>query len=338
MRITLDTLLKIAKDTVNQRARPLGLIGAYLHGSLLTDKPLLGGTADIDLFFIHIDDYPVEREIVRLSEDVHLDITHHNRSFYRQARELRRHPWMGPTMYSCKALYDPQHFIDFIQASVRGQYNHPENVLSRSRQLVEEARQIWFTFEETPYLSEADKLNNYLTALKYSANSIAIFSGSPLPIRRLLEYLSERAEAIEHGGFYPGLLGLMGASKVDLETITSWLPAWKTTYQSLPADTAPAALHPVRLSYYQKGIEALLASEKPLNALWPLLVTWTQAASLLPADHASVAPWKEAADKLGLTGDSLKERLVAFDQYLDSIEDTLESWANKNGVSYAAVE
>jgi hypothetical protein len=153
-----------------------------------------------------------------------------------------------------------------------------------------------------------------------------------------LDYLSERAEAIEHGGFYPGLLGLMGAPKVDLETIKTWLPAWKDTYQSLPSDTAPAALHPARLNYYQKGIEALLESEKPINALWPLLITWTQSASLLPADHTSVGPWKEAVEMLGLAGDSLKERLVALDQYLDSIEDTLEAWANRNGVSYAAVE
>lgn len=338
MRITPETLLRLAKDTVNQRARPLGLLGAYLHGSLLTTSPLLGGTTDIDLFFIHIDDFPQEREIVRLTDDVHLDISHHNRSLYRQARDLRRHPWMGPTLYSCKPLYDPQHFIDFIQASVRGQYHHPENILARSRQLVEEARQIWFTFEETPYLSEADRLNNYLTALKYSANSIAIFSGSPLPVRRLLVFLSERAAAIEHGGFYPGLLGLLGAPNVDKDALKAWLPDWKDAYTALPVETVSPALHPHRLLYYRRGIEALLDSDKPLNALWPLLSTWTQAAISLPANHPAYEGWKLAVDRLGLLGEPLKERLAALDTYLDTIEETLETWASKNGVPYDTMD
>ena len=55
MRITRETLLKIAKDTVTQQVRSRhDLVSVFLIGSLLTDDPLLGGTTDIDLIFIHV--------------------------------------------------------------------------------------------------------------------------------------------------------------------------------------------------------------------------------------------------------------------------------------------
>ncbi len=54
MRITPEILQKLARDTVAQRTRSdRDVVAVYLQGSLLRDDPLLGGTADIDLFFIH---------------------------------------------------------------------------------------------------------------------------------------------------------------------------------------------------------------------------------------------------------------------------------------------
>ena len=89
---------------------------------------------------------PVEREIVRISDEVHLDIAHYSRKLYRQTRELRLHPWLGPILYGCKILYDPQHFMDFTQASVRGQFYRPDQVMGRVQPQVENARQIWLAF------------------------------------------------------------------------------------------------------------------------------------------------------------------------------------------------
>ena len=151
MRITRETLLKLARDTVTQRARAdRGIVSAYLHGSLLEEEPLLGGTADIDLFIVHNDSSQVEREIVRITDEVILDITHHPRNVYRQTKELRLHPWLGPTIFGCKILYDPQHFMDFTQAGVRGQFNRADQVLGRARPQVEHARQMWMDFDTNP--------------------------------------------------------------------------------------------------------------------------------------------------------------------------------------------
>ena len=93
MRINRQTLLKIAEDTVAQRARQeRDIVSAFLIGSLLEEDYLLGGTTDIDLVFIHAETVQDEREIVRLTDDVHLDIAHYPQKTFRQTRSLRRHP------------------------------------------------------------------------------------------------------------------------------------------------------------------------------------------------------------------------------------------------------
>ena len=187
MRITPALLLKIARDTVAQRTRSdHGLLSIYLHGSLLEDDPLLGGTADIDLVFIHDEEHSVEREIQRLTDEVHLDIAHHARSDYRWARSLRLHPWLGPTIINCKILYDPQHFMDFTQASVRGQFNQPDNVLGRARGQADHARQMWFSLHDLTSEPGLAEINLYLQAIEHAVNAVASLSGPPLTERRFL--------------------------------------------------------------------------------------------------------------------------------------------------------
>ncbi len=102
MRINRDTLLGIAQDTVARRVRQeRGILSAYLCGSLLGENFLLGGAADIDLVFIHIDPPAIEREVLRLTDEVHLDIAHYAQKDFREPRRLRQHAWLGPTIFSC---------------------------------------------------------------------------------------------------------------------------------------------------------------------------------------------------------------------------------------------
>ena len=104
-------------------------------------EPLIGGTTDVDVILIHTTEPQVKREILRLTEDVHLDIGHHFQENYRQGRELRIDPWMGPTLFNAKPIHDPRHFLDFTQASVRGLYNREDHKMQRSRAFHDRARQ-----------------------------------------------------------------------------------------------------------------------------------------------------------------------------------------------------
>lgn len=332
MRITREALLKLAQDTASQRARTdMGILAVYLNGSLLDEEPLLGGTADIDLFFVHNEDPAADREVVRITDEVHLDIAHHSRKQYRQTRGLRLHPWLGPVLYGCKILYDPQHFMDFTQASVRGQFYRPDQVLGRVRPQVERARQMWFSLTAAQGSADIETVLLYYRAVGLIANAIAGLTGKPLTERRFLIEFPKRAEAVGHAGLYAGLMGLLGGPMVDAAALRSWLPGWRLAVESLPGDKTPPRLSRPRIPYYLRALDVMLDSDRPLDGLWPLLRTWTDAVSLLPEDSPSHEPWKDAMSRLGLLGDAFSEREAALDAYLDQVEELLEDWARLNG-------
>ncbi|MBN2148635.1 MAG: hypothetical protein JW726_14710 [Anaerolineales bacterium] len=333
MRINPEILHKLALDTVAQRTKEdRSILAAYLHGSLLGENPLMGNTADIDLVFVHNDPPAVEREIVRLSDEVHLDIAHHESKFYRQPRQLRLHPWMGPTLYHCRILYDPQHFMDFTQASVRGQFYHPANVLVRVRQQAEHARQIWLAFHLEAVEPQPCDMVKYLRAVDHAANSVVSLRGVPLAERRFLLDFPPYAEAVSRPGLYAGLLGLLGAPAVDADTLRLWLSQWERDYLALAPASAPPHLHHHRLLYYLRGMQALLEGDRPQTMLWPLWHTWTLIACIMAErGDAQLSDWQSAGERLGLLGASFAERVVALDAYLDLIEETLEEWGRENG-------
>lgn len=334
MRLTRENMNKIIRDTVSRRTRAdRGLVAIYLHGSQLKDDFLLGGTTDIDLFIIHGDETPVDREIVSLSDEVHLDIAHHHQRNYRNTRELRLHPWQGPTIKDGKVLYDPYHFMDFTQASVRGQYERPEYAIERSRKQFDSARQIWQSLDNPSLSVGAKEVLLYLRALGNGVQSLIGLFGPPLTERRFLVNLPTRLAEAGRPGLYAGLLGLLGASKVDPEQLRKWVPLWQEAYLSLPADASPVRLHPARLCYYQNAFLALLASDQPQTAIWPLLSTWTLAIDQLGEGSSAWKEWYACLEQLQIIGEPFSARVDGLDAYLDMIEEAIENWANANGVS-----
>jgi hypothetical protein len=326
-------LMKLAQDTVEKAVNTdHSIMAIYLQGSMLTDDPLIGNTADIDLFYIHNDDVAVEREIVKISDEVQLDIAHHSHKVYRQPRELRVHPWLGPAVYGCKIMYDPQHFIDFTQASVRGQFNNPVNVLARTQRQVVHAREIWSEFNERPRQPGPQEAYLYLRALEHAANTITGLEGICLTERRFLTTLSQQAEVLGKSGLFVGFMGLLGAPAVDANMMKTWLPEWRRAYTSLAEDQAPIQLSASRLFYYERAIQAMLEGAVGQHALWPLWHTWTHVMCASKEDNGHQAAWEGAGKVLGLVGEAFLEKIEAFDAYLDLIEEMLEKWAKDNGV------
>ena len=334
MRINRQTLLKIAEDTVAQRARQeRDIVSAFLIGSLLEDDYILGGTTDIDLVFIHTDPVKDEREIVRLTDEVHLDIAHYPQKVFRQTRNLRRHPRLGPAIFGCKVLYDPQHFMDFTQASVRGQFDRPDYIIDRAHQQAEYARQVWLSFyTDTPGQPGPQDIYKYIKALEHAANAVASLYTPPLTERRFLLAFRARAEAANRLSLYPGILELLGAPNVEKEALQIWLAAWRTCLESLPKENIPARLSPYRIPYYLHAFEFILDSDQPMAVLYPLMRTWTLAACQLPEEAEAMAAWKKACGYLGWLGAGFGERTEALDAYLDGVEEVLDEWARANGV------
>ena len=336
MRINRQTLLKLTNDTVQKRVKEShSILAAYLVGSLNREEdPFLGDSTDIDLVIVHEYEPEQSREIVSLTEDITLDITHHNRVLYRLPRELRSHPWLGPGIYNFAILHDPRHFLDFAQASLRDQFFAPSNVLARAQVFAAQARQAWLSLLSAGEGSP-DSVGRFLQAAADSANALVSLDGDPLTERRLLTLFFERTEAMGQPALYTRLLELLGAGEMNADDLNQWITAWDGAYSAAAAGgAAPAslALRPERKGYYRNAFAAQLQSGRPADALWPLLATWTRSINVLGAGHRAHGDWKDAMTQIGLLGAGFAARLEALDSFLDLIEETLEAWGKTRGV------
>lgn len=334
MQITSEILRQFAETTVEKITRVnFDVMAAYLRGSLVMgDDPLLGNTTDIDLVFIHTDTPRTSREILRLTDEVHLDIEHHSQREYLKGRELRVHPWMGPSLYNAQVLYDPQHFLDFTIATIRGMFQREDHTIIRTRTLMESARRSWTELHSSPSLSNQQTVTRYLEIIEDTANALSLLAGEPLTERRFLPAFARRVQSLDQPGMYAGLMGLLGAPRVEVETLRDWLTFWNMAYTAKSAAKRPAQIHPYRRNYYLRAFKALLASEKPKDVLWPLLLTWSRVAGCLPEEEPAFARWQAAFEQLGLLGVDFPERITALDMYLEQAEEKIDSWALERGV------
>jgi hypothetical protein len=339
MRLTRETLIKIARDTAAQRAKvSRRIICIYLTGSALDEGPLLGGTTDIDLIIIHDSDPIQPREIVRLSDEVHLDIGHFDQAIFHQPRHLRTDPWLGPFIYKKPmVLYDTQHWFDFIQASTGAQFLQPEYVIQRSIKLFQVARQKWVDLGFSAGDSHARKVSQYLEIIENAGNALASLVGEPISERRFFLNLPQRMQTLHQPELTAHLVHLLtpeGAQWAD--QWAGWLPAWKSAFQAASSSPdVPTQIHACRLPYYERAISATW-EENVTASLWILLRTWAVAVNTLGDAAEKDAAWQSALHSFSLDEQKLSARLDAMDHSLDLVEEKIESWAQANGVSAAA--
>src|SRR5689334_11893232 len=266
MRVTRESLIRIAKETTQQRAfTERDLIAAYLTGSLASAADsMLGGTADIDVIFVHAEEPKHRREFVKLTPDFHLDISHRAKAEFKRPRELRLDPWLGWEMYDPMLLYEREKFFEFVQAGLRAgfEFNAPAPALHRSRLLLSQARQTWRELLGIGDMVTPQDVLQYMKSLYHAVNAVAELSGPPLHERRLLLEFPSRAEAAQRPGMAAGLYGLLGASNLDSSTLNAWMPEWKLAFESASESSrVDPQIHLARMNYYEKAIEAMLAGD-----------------------------------------------------------------------------
>lgn len=336
MRLTREALIKIARDTAAQRVKvSRRLVCIYLTGSVLGDDPMLGGTTDIDLIVVHDSEPAREREIVRLTDDVHLDIAHYAQSVYHQPRHLRADPWMGPFIYAKPiVLHDTQHWFEFTQAATGAQFYQPDYCYQRARSLYQQARDTWMQLHMGSTDSHPRQVHTYLQALEDAGNALAVLTGPPLTERRFFIHLGQRAMAVDQPELSARLMNMIMSPEQDVEQHWSqWLDRWNAAYLAAgKQEGVPARLTPTRLPYYQKAAAALWESH-PVAALWIMLRTWTQSACYLPDGAPEMDDWTAFQQALHFHPEGFDARIEALDQYLDAVEEALDAWARSNGVS-----
>ncbi len=329
MRTTQDSLLKIARDTAEKAFVPnRNISAAFLVGSLLSEKPFMGNTTDIDLLVIYNGEPPHEREILKLSNDIHIDIRYEPAELYSQPRELRGDPWRGYSMWDPLLLHQKGRFFEYTQSILRSQFDEPANRLKRAYAFSAPARTAWTEMQLNPAGAQPSTL---LAAAADAANTVAVLSGAPMPERRLLAEFPGRAQKLENSELIKGLLDII-ASQVTVDFVRESLPAWEAAFTAVGHRPLEARIHIARLGYYKGAILSLLESDFPLAAVWPMLSTWALAAEAgnFTADHRKA--WTKASARLGLDPSGMPERLQALDKFLDIMEETLEQIAAKSGL------
>jgi hypothetical protein len=334
MRVTRESLLRIAKETAQERAfNDPDIVAAYLTGSLLNVDPMLGGSTDIDIVFVHKTPPAKTREFFKLTADFHIDVRRRLKDEFKSPRELRGDPWMGYEMYDPILLYEREKFFDFVQASLRAGFDFegPPLMLQRCRKLLSQARRTWIELSEGSLAEGPAEVRTFMDSLFLAVNTVAELSGPPIYERRLLLEFPARAEASGHPGLAAGAYGLVGAGQVNADRLKSWLSDWKAAF--VAAAEKPGVhehIHAVRINYYEKAIKELIESEDPAAAIWPLIHTWTLAVENLNEDHLKF--WQAAVNSLGLHGIAFEERVQGLDQYIDGIEIILDELARASGL------
>ncbi len=316
MRFTPAKLRRIAEQQVEERRRDLNLLAAYLTGSLVEGDPFLGGVADVDIVFIYNDAPPEEHRCQPLHATVCVETWAYGREAFEPPRRLRTDPMWGPALFHAQPLYDPQHFLDFVQSAVRSKFKQPEVAFQRAQNALQQARQAWATLNP-PWSAAGARA--YLELVLYSAHVPAGLMGRWLPPRRLLAHFGPVAQRVGHPEWVAQLYRLLGAPRLEAVRLESLLTQAREVAQTLEGEEA------ARARYYLGAAQAFAHSEVPNQALFPLL-WWL---SETPATEAAQAIFAA----LGL--DDVARLQETSDVWLDALEEFLEAWGRRRGVGVA---
>lgn len=331
MRINQDMLIKIARDHVAKRERKeKDLVAVYLTGSVSEGDPLLGGSTDIDLVFVHKEYPPVPREVLRVTYEISLDIEHHHQSNYTYHRRLRQNPWIGYSL--CKhqnILLDKDHWLEFIQASVSSRYNSPENICARSRQFSDNARKQWFDLDDPQEVDWEDWISLYIKTVGTAANTIACLNGPALTTRRFMTEFTSRVESLNRLPLTGELTRLLGNQNFGEESFKQWRPVWEDCIETAnkKANCSPN-ISKVRKAYFLQSVDALAEQGAYHAVLWPMFETWHQAVACLDEEKKYYQNWADFLQTLGFEEEKKENLLKDLDHFIDQGERLLEDYKN----------
>ena len=305
-----------------------------MTGSMIYKHPFLGGTTDIDLIFIHDNEPEIEREIIPICDEVHLDISHLSHERFKKPRTLRTDPWIGSFLCeNAVQMHDSAHWFEYTQAAVCAQFSKPEYVIQRAKPFAEASREIWRTLSANEIAPGPFKLYKYLKSLEYAANAIVSLSHPPLTERRFLLNFPERAAAINRPGLSSGLVDLFTNDSISNDDWSNYIKFWTTSLTTAgKKKVRPERINPARIAYYTDAA-AILWDDHPTAALWLMLRIWTQALCYLSETTTTRKRWEKLCSSLELDDENLTRRIPSLDNYLDVVEETIDNWALENGIS-----
>ncbi len=329
MKIDRQHLIDLARDETLRRANHGDVLSGYLMGTVAGGDPLLGDTADIDLVLIHQAAPPLAREAVRLSHQVHFDITHHPKDLYMKPSDLRIDPWLGPALCEPIFLHDPEHFFEWAQAGARGQFFRPDHVHARATAFIKRARQ------GHSLLGLSQRwLKIYLRAVMETANAVASLDRFPASGRRLALDLARQAEHFDYAALYTDFQRLIGGDLLSSWDIPNTLAVWARAYDTASEGPSAQSNPPCRRDYYLHGFQALVEDGSADSILWPLLQIWERVMASLEETEENqphFQGWQNFLEEIGLSEADKDQRSQMLHATIEANAAWIEQWAARNG-------
>lgn len=322
MRVTREILIDLAREEAERRGQIEDVLSGYLIGSVASGDPIIGGSADIDLVLIHRFEPARIREIVPLSNDIHLDITHHSSEVYGYPPDLRIDPWIGPSMCEPIFLYDPDHFFERAQAGVRGQFYRSDHTHTRSLAFLNRAREAKPDITTNPAW-----VTQYLTSAMEAANALATLGGFPIAGRSMSILLKSRLLELEFEDSWIEFQSLFGGNELQEELIAGWIDAWEAAFDAVSHHDL--MFNPVRKNYYLKSFLSFIDMGNAKEIVWSLVTTWGNAIKILHEvgeDGQFYNGWESALEHFRLSPDDRAARDNDLENFLDHVEEVLEGW------------
>lgn len=315
MRFTPAKLLAVAEEEVARRRRAeVTLLAACLCGALAEgEDPFLGDTADVDLVLVYNGPPSQPYALVVVHPRVTLEVYAYDRARFEPPRALRSDPDLGATLFRARPLYDPQHFLDYVQAAVRSRFHAPEVAWARAKQALQQARRAW----QDLLTADPAVLPRLYPAWLYAAVQVpAALAGEVLPPRRAAPRFAALAHRLGRPEWVADFYRLLGVAGQPPEALAQALAQADEAAPTAPADRA-------RWAYYLAAAHAYARGETPNQGWFPLLWALAQFASQNPftCDLTARLGWTDPA--------ALAE---AADAWLDQLEAFLEDWAQAQGV------
>ena len=339
--IEQSTLLKLARDYASRKSSEQPSLKAIvLTGSVARGEPPLGDAVDLDILLIA--DYLPEQttEIIRLSDYVFVDAKYVATSAYVDRKAIRVHHFTSAALNDALILYDPRHYFDILQSSVRAPYNRADHIYERARSAYNAAMQSFDPFliyrEDPPEDVTFDLISDLQSSLALAAHSllplVSQTQSSSTGIRKLMVRFEAAANEL-NPALYPQFLEALGAHDVEANAVEGLLNDWVALYKAASKSGSDDPLiHPLKRGYYDRGFRALISSGHAINSLGLLEATSCACARRLdPLPEA----WSHLTRLLHKsTGAEFSERVQATESLLDHIDQTLIRWADREGLEH----
>lgn len=339
--IEQSTLLKLARDYANRKSSEQPSLKAIvLIGSVARNEPPLGDAVDLDILLIG--DFLPEKtsEIIRLSDNVFIDAQYVATSQYIDRKAIRVHHFTSAALNDALILYDPRHYFDILQASVRAPYNRTDHIYDRARSAYNAAIQSFDPFliyrEDPPENVTLDLISTLQSTLTLTAHSllplVSQTQSSSTGIRKLMVRFEAAANEL-NPELYSHFLEAFGAHDVEASAVEGLLNEWLALYKTASKSGSDDPLtHPLKRGYYDRGIRALIESGHAINSLLLMEVTMCACARRLDPLPDT---WSHLTHLLHKsTPTEFSERVRATELLLDQIDQTLIRWADREGLEH----